>query len=196
MRIVTLALAALVLVAATWGAPASAETLTQPASVKQVTYFDDTDVADLKATETPAAIETSNAYRQAACCPEMCDPGCSPCNSLGFTTGGWLQAGITANSQDPQDRFNGPLMTDDRVGELEMNELWFYLERPIHTENGFDVGGRVDFLYGTDWRIVDCYGNGLEDRMNGPRNLYGVALPQMYVEAGVGDFSVKMGRMT
>jgi len=207
------------------GALAPAQHLSQPLSVRQAAYnFDDDaalaendDEADSsKQPASPAATKDASGCQDGCCPATTCDTCASPetcgtcdsCDScgtcccpghglgcLGFNTGGWVQAGITANGANPADRWNGPIMTNDRVGDLEMNQLWLYFERPINTQCGFDIGGRFDLLYGTDWRIADCYGNGLEDKMNGPDSFYGIALPQMYVEAGVGDFSVKMGRM-
>ena len=188
--------------------PVLAQQLSQPLSVKQASYawdgdedvqlLDNDKPAAAKTITDPVATDVANACEMPACCPEACGPCvtcCRPGNCWGFKTGGWLQVGATANGQNPSDRWNGPMLTNDRVADPEMNQLWFYLERPIDTSRGFDIGGRIDLLYGTDWRVADCYGNGLEDRMNGPDNLYGIALPQMYVEAGKGDLSFKIGRM-
>ncbi len=121
---------------------------------------------------------------------------------LGVNTGGWVQVGATLNGDDPGDNFNGPLLTNDRHGEPQMNQLWLYFHRPVETGGcGFDVGGRVDLLYGTDWRVAYYHGFGLEgdiDRatLNGSDQLYGFSLPQFYAEFGINDLSVKMGRMT
>jgi len=127
-----------------------------------------------------------------------------PCvlQRLGVNTGGWLQVGITGNAEDPADNFNGPVLTNDRHGEFQMNQLWLYLHRPVDTGGyGFDVGGRVDLLYGTDWRVAYCHGLGLEGDMNralfnGSNQLYGLSLPQLYAEFGLNNLSVKIGRMT
>jgi hypothetical protein len=122
-----------------------------------------------------------------------------PCvlQNLGISAGGWLQAGITMNGEDPADNFNGPVLTNDQHGDVQMNELWFYLHRPVDTGGcGFDVGGRIDFLYGTDWRVAYCNGFGAEDKLNGSNQLYGFSIPQFYAEFGLNDLSVKIGRMT
>jgi len=122
-----------------------------------------------------------------------------PCvlQSLGINTGGWIQAGITVSSEDPADNFNGPVLTNDRHGELQMNELWFYLHKPVDTGGcGSDVGGRVDFLYGTDWRVAYFHGLGMEDRLNGADQFYGFSIAQLYAEFAVNNLSVKVGRMT
>lgn len=119
----------------------------------------------------------------------------------GVDVGGWVQAGITANGEDPGDNFNGPLVTNDRHGDLQMNQLWLYANRPVDTGGcGFDVGGRIDVLYGTDWRCAYLHGLGLEGdltgaKLNGSDQLYGLAFPQFYAEFGINDLSVKIGRM-
>ncbi|MBN2218382.1 MAG: outer membrane beta-barrel protein [Pirellulales bacterium] len=205
---------AMLVVAMIVSGPAWAGQLSQPDSVRQVAFnFDDSailaDGGDLAisatADVTPAKTPLTNGYNSCGTC-DPCDTCCDPCGSrcggcgfldrYGITAGGWLQVGATGNSENPADGYNGPLMTNDLEGKLQMNELWFYLERAIHPECGFDIGGRIDLLYGTDWRVADWYGNGLEDRMNRADSLYGISLPQMYVEAGLGRLSVKMGRMT
>lgn len=121
-----------------------------------------------------------------------------PCllQRMGIQTGGWLQAGITANGEDPAGRFNGPALMNDLDGELQLHQLWLYFERPCDTGgSGFDIGGRFDMFYGTDWRVGLCFGHGLEDEINGLDQLYGLSLPQWYVELGLNKLSVKVGRM-
>jgi hypothetical protein len=111
---------------------------------------------------------------------------------LGIKTGGWVQQGITGNAWNPPDRFNGPLATNDRAGEYMLNQAWWYFVRPTKTDGyGFDIGGRVDVVYGEDWRFGQCYG--LEERINNPNNLYGLVLPQFYLEVAYNDLTVKMG---
>lgn len=115
---------------------------------------------------------------------------------LGINTGGWFQAGITANGDDSPDGFNGPMLVNDRHGDLQMHQFWLFFERPCETGGyGFDVGGRFDLFYGTDWRAALCHGQGLEDRINGLDQLYGLGIPQFYVEVALNKLSVKMGRM-
>ena len=93
--------------------------------------------------------------------------GCGSCSGLGcpprcggITFGGWLDQGVTANGRYPVDRFNGPVTFNDRDGEYQMNQLWLYAEKETNTGGyGWDVGGRVDFMYGTDWRFTSSYGD-------------------------------------
>lgn len=122
-----------------------------------------------------------------------------PClfQKLGIKTGGWVEAGLTLNSEHPVDKYNGPVLANDRDREPQLNELWLYFERAIDTGGcGFDIGGRVDIFYGTDWRVAQYHGFGLEDRINRGTSLYGFSPAQFYMEVGVNKLSLKMGRMT
>lgn len=122
--------------------------------------------------------------------------------ALGVKAGGWVQVGHTFNAQDPASNYNGPLLTNDRANNLQMNQLWTYLHRPVDTGGaGFDIGGRIDLLYGTDWRVAYLHGLGMEGDLdhallNGSNQLYGFSIPQFYAEAGLNNLSVKVGRMT
>jgi hypothetical protein len=73
-----------------------------------------------------------------------------------------------------------------------MNQLWLGWERPVKTDGcGWDIGGRVDLMYGSDWRYGESYG--LETNLDAPNHLYGFILPQFYLEVGYNDLTVKMG---
>ena len=111
----------------------------------------------------------------------------------GISLGGWLQHGITFNANNPPDGFNGPVAANDLDGEYQMNQLWLYLVRPVDTGGcGWDIGGRIDMMYGTDWRFG--INKGLEDRINSfNRQTYGMVLPQFYLEVGYNHLSVKLG---
>ncbi len=105
---------------------------------------------------------------------------------------GWLDQGFTGNTQSPADRTNGPVALNDRSNDYELNQLWMGLERKVKTDGcGFDLGGRIDMSYGTDWRYGDCVG--LEDRINAKSDLYGLVIPQFYLEVGWNDLTVKLG---
>lgn len=117
-----------------------------------------------------------------------------PCifQELKINMGGWVQQGITGNAWNPPDRFNGPILTNDRAGEYQMNQAWLYFVRPTKTDGcGFDVGGRIDLVYGTDWRFGQCLG--LETTFDDPNSFYGLILPQFYLEVAYNDLTVKMG---
>ena len=117
-----------------------------------------------------------------------------PCvfQNLGIAWGGWIQQGITFNSMKPADRFNGPVTTNDRDREWQLNQAWFYFVKPTKTDGcGWDIGGRADVVYGTDWRYGQSYG--LEDQINSSNSFYGLILPQFYAEVAVNNLTVKMG---
>ena len=106
---------------------------------------------------------------------------------------GWLNGGGTAGSHNT--RHNGPIAFNDR-NEMQLNQAYAVLERKIGNRSGWDLGGRVDFLYGTDYIFTQT--TGLERQPNdAPRwnrhNQYGIANPQAYLEVGVNDISMKIG---
>lgn len=110
----------------------------------------------------------------------------------GIDLGGWVQQGITFNPDRPADRFNGPVTTNDRDSEYQLNQAWLYLVRPTNTGGyGWDLGGRIDVIYGTDWRYGQS--SGLEDRINSANRFYGLVLPQFYAEVAWNDLAVKIG---
>jgi hypothetical protein len=117
-----------------------------------------------------------------------------PCilEQMGIQQYGWVEQGLTFNSLSPTNRWNGPVFTNDRSNDYEMNQLWLGWERPVKTDGcGWDIGGRIDLMYGSDWRYGDCYG--LETNLDAPNKLYGLILPQFFLEVGYNDLTVKMG---
>ena len=104
----------------------------------------------------------------------------------GYSAGGWAQLGYHSR--------NLPLF-NSRKNEFQLHQGWIYAEKAIDTEGGFDVGGRVDYLYGTDGPDTQAFGiaNNHWDNQWDNGSDYGHALPQVYGEAGYGDLSVKFG---
>jgi len=112
--------------------------------------------------------------------------------ALGVKIGGWLEQGVTLNQYDPADGTNGPLATNDWANEYQLNQFWVYFSKPTNTqEKGYDIGGHLDLVYGSDWRFG--VNNGLEDRINGDGQSYGMIIPQAYLEFAVGRLTVKGG---
>lgn len=155
----------------------------------------------------PAACD--NACDNNACCDSGCDSGCGlgmgscldklgcgdcclgdPCQLFGehcgYSAGGWLQLGYTS---DELPEFN---TYDDH---LQLQQGWLFAEKAIDTECGFDIGGRIDYVYGTDGPNTQAFGTDPRGWDNSWDNggQYGHALPQLYAEAGYGDVSVKVG---
>lgn len=118
-------------------------------------------------------------------------------NNSTFGIRGWLSQGVTANPDDPINRENSPVTFNDRANEYQMNQLYLIAERNVATDGcSWDIGGRVDVLYGTDYYFTTA--TGMETRSDGsqhwngasgPRGagpgaapLYGLSLPQAYAE--------------
>lgn len=119
----------------------------------------------------------------------------TPCflDSHGFEFGGWVSAGISVVANNPADNYNGVVTFNDRDEELQMNQLNFYLERKINNDGcGWDWGGRVDFLYGTDARFTQAI-DGLESDWDQTERFYQVALPQFYFDVAFNDWLVRAG---
>ncbi len=106
--------------------------------------------------------------------------------------GGWVDQGVAVNGRSPVNRFNGPVVFNDRSNEYQMNQLYLFAERAAKTGGcGWDIGGRVDLLYGTDHRFTVA--NGLEDAWNTGQRFYGLALPQAYVDVAYNDLTFRGG---
>jgi hypothetical protein len=130
--------------------------------------------------------------------------------SAGLKIGGWLNAGVTYNSTDPADNFNGPVTFGDRSSELQLNQVNLFVQRAVATEgDSWDFGGRVDVMYGSDAIFTQAYGipgselgtgqsldRGTWDLKLVNDRFYNVAIPQayaeMYVPVGNG-LNVKIG---
>lgn len=125
--------------------------------------------------------------------------------------GGWLETSVGANLNANHDGFNGPVTFNDRTAEVQMNQLYFYLQKAVNVSgDSFDIGGRADFMYGTDAIFTQAYGNptygpssndvtggrGSWDlNLTGDR-FYGIALPQAYAELNLpigNGIDVKIG---
>ena len=103
----------------------------------------------------------------------------------GWSIGGWASLGYHSKAI--------PIF-NDRPDELNLHQAWLYAEKAIDTSCGFDIGGRIDYLYGIDAQNTQAFGIDNDHWDNDWDNgEYGHALPQAYVEAGYGDLSVKVG---
>jgi hypothetical protein len=122
------------------------------------------------------------------------------CGNNALADNGWKLSGnlaqsYTANWNNPSNRFNGPVTWTDRSNDYELNQFWLTLDRPTDTsKKDFDLGGRVDLLYGTNARLTTE--SGLETpRLNSNGGLYGLAIPQFYVEAAYKKLKLKAGHI-
>jgi hypothetical protein len=124
-----------------------------------------------------------------------------PLKSTGVTVGAWANAGITYNSDNPADKFNGPVTFADRASEFQLNQLNLFVQRAVETSaDKWDFGGRFDFMFGTDSVFTQAYGVPAYDvntlqRLNrnnwdlhllrGQNRFYDIAFPQAYAEMNV-----------
>lgn len=128
----------------------------------------------------------------------------------GWFINGWVDQGFTGNTQSPENNFNSPVVYNDRANEWLVNQVYVAMGRNIRSDTCFwDIGGRVDVLYGSDYFFTTAAGleteaDGITQRWNsnnGPRGfgaaIYGLSLPQAYLEvfAPIGSgLRVKLGR--
>jgi hypothetical protein len=117
------------------------------------------------------------------------------------TLTGWVSGGIMGNSDSPPSKFNGPVTFADR-DEGQLNQTWIALERTkadLSKNCGWFVGGRVDFMFGSDFFFMTSAGLDGTPVGNVPRwnttdsQLYGFAMPQLYLETDYDDLRIKWG---
>lgn len=103
--------------------------------------------------------------------------------NLGLTVGGWFNAGITTNFNRSPDNFNGLVGTNDRDAEPMVNQIYVYIAREVDKHgDSWDIGGRADFLYGTDAFITQARGFDNDIITRGDSRFYNLAFPQVYAE--------------
>ncbi len=118
------------------------------------------------------------------------------CNRI--SAGGWLQTAYQSDLQGFGLGTFGGSNFNSYPEHFQLQQGWMFAERAIDASCGLDIGGRVDYIYGTDAPEVQAFGNPGGTRFdnswdNGSN--YGSALPQLYMEVGYGDLSAKIGHM-
>jgi len=131
-------------------------------------------------------------------CPETCEPGWfkllkfQALEDARIDVRGWIDQGVTWNPDRPANRFNGPVAYNDRSNEYQLNQAYLIAQRAVDNGGcGWDWGGRIDLLYGTDYRFVQAIG--LETAWDQAHRFYGLALPQWYGEVAVDKLTVRAG---
>lgn len=105
-----------------------------------------------------------------------------PMQDLGLRAYGHVQAGMTFKMHGPQPRRQGLLLRGfetKKPGNVRLNQLMFTLDRPVDTDKSFDMGGRVDFLYGTDASQIHQLGMFDSNQLDRDLNY---DIPQAYAE--------------
>jgi hypothetical protein len=101
---------------------------------------------------------------------------------------GYVQQGVTFNSESPSDRTNGPVLPNYRANDYQFNGLYFVSQRKIDPDHDrIQLGGRADLLYGTDGTFN--LSDGLDQDISSGERFYKLALPQLY-----GNFYLPVGR--
>ncbi|XSG84538.1 MAG: porin [Methylohalobius sp. ZOD2] len=109
---------------------------------------------------------------------------------LGLHFGGWVDFGYTHNF-DSSDNFNTPVTFNYRNDRVLLNQVNLFVERAVDTEgNAWDIGGRVDFMYGSDSPFTQATGLEISDagkqkwigNTNSGNNINKLAMPQAYLE--------------
>lgn len=101
--------------------------------------------------------------------------------------GGWAQTGYHSQSTG---------LFNNRPDKVNLQQMWFYLEKEAARNSTWDWGFRADLMYGTDARTTQAFGNpsGTWDFQNGlDFGAYGWAIPQAYAELARESLSVKVG---
>ncbi len=132
-------------------------------------------------------------------CGECClgDPWTLPqpwlLSRSGIVVGGWLTGGIMANAYG--DASNGPLSLNSLGDGFNAHQLWIYGQRKADTGGqGFDWGFRVDYMFGVDGPDTQAFGDQSWDyNWNSSRD-YGSAIPQLYAEIAINNWTLKGGR--
>lgn len=135
----------------------------------------------------------------------VCDPFAERCGPRRWSDGlfleSWLDQGATINTLSPRNRTNGPVTFNDRSNDYQLNQMYLSFGREVgQCCDRWEIGGRVDLLYGTDSIYTEARGlevtDDLAPRWNAQR--YGLAMPQLYAEVycpwGTG-LSMKLGHI-
>ncbi len=156
---------------------------------------------------TRAELCDSGACDTSACdAADSCD-GCGTCGGCSLFAGDGFDLGTTMFGEESAWDIGGwtqwgYVNKSDGVFNTQPNQVnnhqsWLFIEKTVDGSDGFDLGGRMDLIYGTDADNTQAFGNnpGRWDFQNGwDRGAgYGWALPQLYAEAAMGDLSIKAG---
>jgi len=98
---------------------------------------------------------------------------------------GHIEASYTWNFDNPAKSLNIGRVFDIKHNDPEVNQTDFNIERTVDlTSHQFDIGGRLELLYGTDARFIhssDFFSG--QDFFHGPE--YQFDIPQVYLDFGV-----------
>lgn len=105
----------------------------------------------------------------------------------GWKVGGWSNIGY--HNANTNFNFN------NYASHTQLQQQWFWAEKVADGSNGLGLGGRIDYLYGTDAPDTQAFGIPNNHWDNGWDNggAYGHAIPQAYGEVAYENLSAKIG---
>jgi hypothetical protein len=123
-----------------------------------------------------------------------------------YEIGGWTNIAYYDNNTPLSVVPGDGLAFQDYPDHANLAQQWFYLGRTVDGSAGWDLGGRIDAIYGVDAQKTQAFGNptslgvpagaargfGTFDASL-DHGVYGWAIPQAYAEIAAGDLSVKVG---
>jgi hypothetical protein len=197
-------------VAATICAGSAYAQLQQPASARPAsltyTYYaqDDADPAqlspsDIAVPEDDEAVADEPAASDVAAV-EDCEEDDGPVHLFnptchGIQVGGWINGGVYYNQYGNDQTFgNAPIPFVQHADSPMLNQAWIYADKPLDLENNCtDWGFHIDYMFGADGPDTQAFGDEGWDNLWDAGRYYGSAIPQLYVEYGHCDWSVKAG---
>ena len=99
----------------------------------------------------------------------------------GITIGGWMTGGINYNSANTPEGSNGPVSMTDRNGSVNLYQTDLFIEKAVNKGSSWDIGGRFDYMFGTDTRYTQASGN-WDSYSLSKNSYYNMAIPQAYAE--------------
>jgi len=141
---------------------------------------------------------------------EICPKLSGILETWGIQVHGHLDQGITTNSRNSRNPPGGignfPATQDNYLNDEPMlNELLLEISRPTNTDDrAWDIGGHIDFLYGTNYQFNVSRGletrgdfspkwNSGDGRGMGGIGLTGIQLPQLYLDVAYRKLLVSLG---
>ncbi len=107
--------------------------------------------------------------------------------------GGWLAGGFYSNAHGGNGSFGNAPLGFNNIDGGQLNQAWIYADRAVTRGDGWDLGYRLDFMFGADGQDTQAFGDGKWDESWDTSGQYGFAMPQLYVEGAYGNTSVKLG---
>jgi hypothetical protein len=111
---------------------------------------------------------------------------------------GFIENGFNGNTNGlPRNRENFSIYSDHLSDQWIGNQYYLVMDDPLEAIDEFNVGFRVDFLFGNDWLVTKAYG--LFDNGFPINHFPGIDLPQVYAEAHLpiltpGGIDLRAGR--